>query len=393
MDFTDLLKNSRKVTVESVIDALNPNPFLVQSTEYSPDFSTPVLTAGKTFILGYTDETAGIYPASEQNPVIIFDDFNTMNKWVDFPFKAKSGAMKILVLKDKAIANLSYVYYAMNSLGFTATEHQRHWRSVFSKLQIPLPSLADQIRIADFLDQFNSDVQKAIKLQEEQIKLLKLEKKILLEKIFDNRNFSFNLNGRFFDTSLWQWKKVSEVGVLKRGSDLTKKDKDPEGKYQAVLTGEYFGLSPVYIAPKSRTNGKEKKTFSEGGEILFCGDAEDIEGVMSSFCTIRESGVLLHGGVISPVKDLLNNEFGVLLFRNSRKLLAPLMKGYTISHLYAKDLAKVSIKLPSMQEQRFIAEYFMQLDERIAAAVALYEEQIELIKLEQKIVLEQIFTV
>ena len=69
-----------------------PTKYLVKTKNYSDEFETPVLTAGKTFILGYTDEVNGVYEASK-NPVIIFDDFTTANKWVDFDFKAKSSAM------------------------------------------------------------------------------------------------------------------------------------------------------------------------------------------------------------------------------------------------------------------------------------------------------------
>jgi hypothetical protein len=61
-----------------------------KSANYDDTFETPVLTAGKMFILGYTDETEGTYPASPESPVVIFDDFTTAFKWVDFPFKAKS---------------------------------------------------------------------------------------------------------------------------------------------------------------------------------------------------------------------------------------------------------------------------------------------------------------
>src|SRR5574344_2389759 len=76
-----------------------PTAYLVKSTNYNDKFQTPVLTAGKTFILGYTDETTGIYKASI-NPVIIFDAFTTANKWVDFDFKAKSSAMKMITSQD-----------------------------------------------------------------------------------------------------------------------------------------------------------------------------------------------------------------------------------------------------------------------------------------------------
>jgi len=56
-----------------------PTKYLVKSSNYKDIYLTPVLTAGKTFILGYTDETEGIYKASI-SPVIIFDDFTTANK-------------------------------------------------------------------------------------------------------------------------------------------------------------------------------------------------------------------------------------------------------------------------------------------------------------------------
>ncbi|MEC3880879.1 hypothetical protein [Parapedobacter sp. 10938] len=67
-----------------VADYEQPTKYLVKSKNYNDEFKTPVLTAGKTFILGYTDETKGVYKASE-TPVIIFDDFTTANKWVDLP--------------------------------------------------------------------------------------------------------------------------------------------------------------------------------------------------------------------------------------------------------------------------------------------------------------------
>ena len=59
-----------------VADYEQPTKYLVNSTVYNDAYKTPVLTAGKTFILGYTDETDGIFEASK-NPVVIFDDFTT----------------------------------------------------------------------------------------------------------------------------------------------------------------------------------------------------------------------------------------------------------------------------------------------------------------------------
>ena len=89
--------------VGDITDYEQPSRYLVKSTDYNDDFETPVLTAGQTFILGYTNETDGIYPASKDKPVIIFDDFTGSFKWVDFPFKAKSSAMKMITAKENIL--------------------------------------------------------------------------------------------------------------------------------------------------------------------------------------------------------------------------------------------------------------------------------------------------
>src|SRR5699024_5433190 len=92
-----------------------PTKYRVKSTNYNDEYITPVLTAGKTFILGYTDETNGIYNAAK-DPVIIFDDFTTANKWVDFDFKVKSSAMKLITSKDESKVLLRYVYHWLNTV-------------------------------------------------------------------------------------------------------------------------------------------------------------------------------------------------------------------------------------------------------------------------------------
>lgn len=97
-----------RLPLETVTEYEQPQKYLVESNNYDDRFKTPVLTAGKTFILGYTDETHGIYKASTR-PTIIFDDFTTANKWVNFDFKAKSSAMKIINSIDDQRFNIKYV--------------------------------------------------------------------------------------------------------------------------------------------------------------------------------------------------------------------------------------------------------------------------------------------
>lgn len=138
-----------------VADYEQPTKYLVASKNFDDKFDTPVLTAGKTFILGYTDETEGIYKASG-SPVIIFDDFTTANKWVDFDFKVKSSAMKIITSKNEQDVLLKYVYYWLNTLpnSLTDGDHKRQWISNFSNKEIPIPPLEIQQKIVKILDKF-----------------------------------------------------------------------------------------------------------------------------------------------------------------------------------------------------------------------------------------------
>ena len=119
-----------------------PTPYIVESTDYKNDYSIPVLTAGKSFIIGYTNETSGI---KTDLPVIIFDDFTTDSKYVDFPFKVKSSAMKILKVADDI--EIEYVAMFMNITRLIGDTHKRYWISEYSKLCIPIPPKEEQKRI------------------------------------------------------------------------------------------------------------------------------------------------------------------------------------------------------------------------------------------------------
>lgn len=148
-----------------ILEYEQPTKYIVKSENYDNSYLTPVLTPGQTFILGYTNEKDGIY--SDPLPVIIFDDFTTATKLVNFPFKVKSSAMKILKPANKNVYIL-YWYYYLSSLKVDNDLHKRYWISTFANRQVPVPALSEQKRIAGRLDK----VQELIALQKEQLKKL-----------------------------------------------------------------------------------------------------------------------------------------------------------------------------------------------------------------------------
>ncbi len=134
--------------LEDILDYEQPQAYIVNSTDYSYTYKTPVLTPGKSFVLGYTDELSGI---CNRLPVIIFDDFTTESKYVDFPFKVKSSAMKIL--RARGEINLRYVAIFMSITRLAGDTHKRYWISEYSRIAIPVPPLREQDRIVSEVQQ------------------------------------------------------------------------------------------------------------------------------------------------------------------------------------------------------------------------------------------------
>ena len=140
--YTQLPKGWAICRLEQITDYEQPTNYIVESTDYDISYSIPVLTAGKSFIIGYTNETTGIY---SNLPCIIFDDFTTDSKLVDFPFKVKSSAMKILKVNQNI--EIDYVAIFMSITRLMGDTHKRYWISEYSKLEIPIPPQKEQKRI------------------------------------------------------------------------------------------------------------------------------------------------------------------------------------------------------------------------------------------------------
>ena len=149
--------------IENFISYEQPTNYIVHSDQYTKDGQIPVLTAGQSFVLGYTDEEDGIYTGE---PVVIFDDFTTSVQYVDFPFKVKSSAMKIL--KNKQNANIKFCYYLLSWLQKMPPNHKRQWISTTSQIDVNLPPIEWQKKIVQKIEA----VSNIIKYRKEELKKL-----------------------------------------------------------------------------------------------------------------------------------------------------------------------------------------------------------------------------
>lgn len=135
-----------------------PTAYIVKSTDYCDAYATPVLTAGKSFILGKTNETDGIF---DQLPVIIFDDFTTATQFVNFRFKVKSSAMKILHINTNLVIP-KYIFYRLQIIQFDHSTHKRYWIQSYSKIKVLIPPLDEQFRIVARIEELFSELDKAV---------------------------------------------------------------------------------------------------------------------------------------------------------------------------------------------------------------------------------------
>jgi putative type I restriction enzyme ecoR124II specificity protein len=269
-----------------VADYEQPTKYLVNSTVYNDNYPTPVLTAGKTFILGYTNEDEGIYFASK-SPVIIFDDFTTANKWVDFDFKAKSSAMKMITSKNEKLALLKYIYYWLNTLPNNQTDgdHKRQWISNYANKLIPIPPLSVQTEIVKTLDALTaltSELTSELILRRKQYEYYR--EKLLSEEELGKVGF--------------EWRTIDEVFHLKNGYTPSKSIK----KYWENGTIPWFRMEDIRENGRILNTSLQKVSESavKGGRLF---PANSI--IVATSATIGE-----HALITTPF--LANQRFTVL---------------------------------------------------------------------------------
>ncbi|WQT40033.1 restriction endonuclease subunit S [Helicobacter pylori] len=234
-----------------VLEYDQPNKYCVTSKEFDKSYPTPVLTAGKTFILGYTNEKDNIYQASKSSPVIIFDDFTTATQWVDFPFKVKSSAMKILLPKNPTI-NIRFIFFYMQTIPYNISgEHTRQWISRYSQLEVPIPPLEIQQEIVKILDAFtelNTELNTELKARKKQYQYYQNMLLDFKDIHLNHKDAKMSANYPKRLKTLLQtlapkgveFRKLGEVCEIIRGKRVTKKEILDKGKYPVVSGGIGF---------------------------------------------------------------------------------------------------------------------------------------------------------
>ena len=304
-----------------------PQKYIVKNSNYSLNNNEiPVLTPGKTFILGYTSEKFGIYNASNDNPIILFDDFTCSFHWINFPFKVKSSASKILYSNNKEV-NFRYVYHWMIKLNIINHNHTRQWISKYSEIQIPIPPLEIQNKIVEILDNFSN---------------YETELETELETRTKQYNYYLNKLLDFSNSSDVEWKEIKDICEIRSGKLITKN-----------YISNHVGNFPVYSS-QTTNNGTIGyiDTFDLDGEYI----SFTTRGVYAGTVFYRNEkfNITSQCGVLKIINNLIIPKYLFYYLKNN--LYKYVNNNSSIPMMLIEKLQEIQIPIPPLETQNKIVE-------------------------------------
>ena len=337
----------KRVRLGDVLSYEQPYSYIIKNEEYA-DVGIPVLTPGKTFILGYTHETDGVCQASRQAPKILFDDFLTISRLIEFDFKVKSSAVKILSPTSDEY-NIRYLFYAISQLRFDVVDHQRHWIGQFSKLGITVPTREVQDKIATAIVSCENHIAALEALITKYEAIKKATVNLLLEP---HKSIPVV--------------KLGEVADISRGGSPR--------PIQAYLTSDSNGINWIKIGDVSvdakyieRTEERIKPTGVAMSRQVKAGDF-----ILSNSMSFGRPYILkidgcIHDGWLAIQNYQNTFEVDYLYYLlGSDMVFAQYLEnaaGSSVKNLNKDIVAKISLPSPPLSEQRRIAKRITTIDE------------------------------
>ncbi|MCL1790603.1 MAG: restriction endonuclease subunit S [Peptococcaceae bacterium] len=336
------------VRLGDVLDYEQPTKYIVESTNYSDEFKTPVLTAGQSFILGYTDETENIFT---NYPVIIFDDFTAAIKYVDFSFKVKSSAMKIL--KASQAADIKYLFYYMGTIKTDTQLHKRYWISKYANIEIPLPPLPVQQKIADILNRASALIEK----RKAQIDKLDLLVKSRFVEMFGDPV-----------TNPMGWERGTVRNIVAEVKYGTSNPANDGGQYPYLRMNNitYSGqLDMTDLKYINMPDSQLEKYAVRKGDVLF--NRTNSKELVGKTCVFDSNEKMIIAGYIIRVRTnnraipvylsaVLNSDYGKLTLRAMCKTIIGQ------ANINAQELQDIEILIPPLPLQHRFADYVRATD-------------------------------
>lgn len=356
----------KEYSLGELLDYEQPAKYIVNSTEYNNAYKTPVLTAGKSFIIGYTNEKDGVF---EELPVIIFDDFTTATQYVNFRFKVKSSAMKILKPK-KELVNPKFIYYRMQNIQFDHSTHKRYWLQHYSKLRVAIPDLIEQQRIVSRIEELFSELDAGIEDLKKIKDKLTIYRQAVLKEAFQggitsqkHLELDIKLEWEKDIENLpsipkeWRYIKLEHLGELARGKSKHRPRNDKilfqDGKYPFIQTGEVKAARD-YITESHKfynDNGLAQSKLWEVGTLCITIAANIAETAFLGIDACFPDSVVGFKGA-----DLVNDWYIKYFISSQKERLWHYAPATAQKNINLKTLENLVIPYCSLKEQQIIVD-------------------------------------
>ena len=358
-----------------LFDYEQPQPYIVRGTEYDDSFPTPVLTAGQSFVLGYTNEKQGIKMASPEHPVIIFDDFTTSSHFVDFPFKVKSSAIKLLTLRDKN-EDIHFAYQVLQNIAYTPVSHERHWISKFATFATLMPECKSEMQA---IGHFMSNLDGLITLHQRKYDKLVIFKKSMLEKMFPKDGESVPEIRFAGFTDPWEQRKLGEIVSIGAGAPPSAFS---AGNFLYVKVDDLNESSHFQFDSAQRVDANTAVKPIRKGSIIF---AKRGAAILGNKVRVLGKTAYIDTNMMALEPRAVDADF-LWLFINQTGLYR-IADTSTIPQINNKHIEPYPVDIPNMAEQQAIGTFFSRLDDLIT----LHQRKLELLQDIKKSLLDKMF--
>lgn len=249
--------------------------------------------------------------------------------------------------------------------------------------KICLPPLAEQRKIAEILGVWDEAIEKQSRL----IEKLELRKRALMQRLLIGRT---RLPGF---TTPWQKVKLGEIGKFDKGVGVPKEKIVSEG-CKAITYGEIYTKYDYVIKDfasyiDSDTAQTSKQISS--GAIIFAGSGETLEDIGKCVAFIDNDKAYAGGDIIIFNPSIEVDSLVLSYILNSPIAIAQKRRygqGHSVVHIYQKDLARIEFELPSLPEQKAIAEVLTTADDEIAT----HRKKLDALRLQKRGLMQQLLT-
>lgn len=330
------------VRLDSFLEYEQPTKYIVKSEFYSDDYKIPVLTAGQSFVLGHTNETENIFT---NVPVIIFDDFTTSIQYVDFPFKVKSSAMKILKPTEKS--DIRFCYYLLKNIKINSDTHKRYWISEYAPKQIKNITIDEQKEISKKLDVIVDSVSCIDKIL------------VDLDNLIYSKYDSLMKN----DSNIEMKKLIDVVEFIDyRGKTPTKTEKGIPLITAKNVKKDYFSVEPREFIAEESYEERMTRGIPKVGDVLFTTEAP-----LGNVCLIPDLKEKFSVGqriITMHPKDNLKSEYlkYTLLSDKVQSDIYKKSTGSTVKGIKSKFLKEILIPIISYEKQTEFSNFLNKIE-------------------------------